>query len=133
MSTDRQKSSPETALESRGSEGEQLFSPSVARNRDAIRDVFLTEMPRTGKILEVGAGTGEHAIHIASALPDVQWHTGDPDETSRRSIAAWIKTSDLTTIHGPHKIDVSQENWGIEGDAPFAGLVSINMIHIAPF
>ncbi len=122
----------EIALEARESTGEKLFSPSTARNRDPIREAFLKTMPAKGKILEVGGGTGEHAVHLASALPSVQWFTGDPDARSRGSIAAWIKDSGLSNLNGPHDIDVRAPEWGVEGVAPFDGLVSINMIHIAP-
>jgi len=133
MTADENARPRDIALENRETEGEKLYSPSAARNRDAIREVILAQMPRTGTILEVGGGTGEHAIHLASALPDLEWRTGDPDATSRASIAAWIKASKLSNLHGPHAINVSTEIWGIEDFVPFAGLVSINMIHIAPF
>ena len=123
----------ETALEARETAGGKLFSPSTARNRDPIRDVFLKTMPASGKILEIGGGTGEHAVHLASALPDIRWFTGDPDPASRGSIATWIAEAGLANLSGPHAIDVTAADWGVEKDAPFDGLVSINMIHIAPF
>ncbi|MEZ5893170.1 MAG: DUF938 domain-containing protein [Parvularculaceae bacterium] len=123
----------ETALEKREAKGAKLFSPSTARNREPIREAFLTLMPRAGKILEVGAGTGEHAACLAAALPQAQWLTGDPDAAARASIAAWIADAALPNLSGPHAIDVTQGEWGVEDDAPFDGLVSINMIHIAPF
>jgi SAM-dependent methyltransferase len=122
-----------TALEDRQTEGAKLYSPSAARNRDPIRDVFLQTMPRSGRILEIGGGTGEHAVHLAAALPEVDWRTGDPDESARASIAAWIADAGLPNLRGPHAIDVTALAWSVEDDAPFDGLVSINMIHIAPF
>ncbi len=121
------------AQEDRNVSGERLFSPSAARNRDAIRDVFLKHMPVRGKILEVGAGTGEHAVHIAAAAPGLVWHTGDPDPASRASIAAWMGHAGLANLKGPHAIDVTQECWSAEPENPFDGVISINMIHIAPF
>lgn len=127
------KSPKETALESREKAGEKLYSPSTARNRAPIRDVFLNAMPNSGKILEVGAGTGEHAVCLAGALPSVTWVTGDPDAPARASIAAWIAEAGLSNLTGPHAIDVTEKTWGVEAQAPFDGLVSINMIHIAPF
>ena len=133
MANNRDKSTSKTALEDRAAAGEKLYSPSVARNRDAIRDVVLKTMPREGKVLEIGGGTGEHAVHIASASPALQWLTGDPDPASRASIAAWIAEAGLENLKGPHAIDVTEEHWGVEDAAPFDGLVSINMIHIAPF
>lgn len=123
----------ETALEERSASGERQFSPSAARNRDPIRDVFLTTMPKVGKILEIGGGTGEHAVHIAAAAPALSWHTGDPDPAARASIAAWRGHAKLSNLKGPHAIDVTAPTWGVEDNAPFDGLVSINMVHIAPF
>ncbi len=131
---DKPKDIPrEIALEARTIAGEKLYSPSAARNRDAIRDVVLEIMPSEGQILEIGGGTGEHGAHIAAAAPGLTWHSGDPDPASRASIAAWIKDAGLTNLKGPHAIDVTAEDWGVEAGAPFDGLVSINMIHIAPF
>lgn len=125
---------PQTAaLEDRETAGERLFSPSAARNREPIRDVFLRHMPATGTILEVGGGTGEHAVCLAQALRQAQWITGDPDPAARTSIAAWIAETQLANLSGPHAIDVTHEGWGLETAAPLDGLVSINMIHIAPF
>lgn len=120
------------ALEDRGCEDGRLFSPSAARNRDPIRDVFLKTMPRTGVILEIGAGTGEHAVHIAAAAPSLRWRPGDPDAASRASIAAWTEHSGLANVARPHAIDVTAPDWD-RGLEPVDGIVSINMIHIAPF
>jgi SAM-dependent methyltransferase len=123
----------EIALEARTIAGEKLYSPSAARNRDAIRDVVLAVMPSEGHILEIGGGTGEHGVHIAAAAPGLVWHSGDPDPASRASIAAWIKDAGLANLKGPHAIDVTASDWGVEAGAPFDGVVSFNMIHIAPF
>lgn len=123
----------ETALESRTASGAKLQSPSAARNREPIRKAFLDAMPHAGKFLEIGGGTGEHAVHIAAALPGAMWFTGDPDDAARASIAAWIKESGLPNLRGPHAIDVRAADWGVAEHAPFDGVVSINMIHIAPF
>lgn len=122
----------EIALEGRDTEGARLFSPSASRNRDAIRDVFLAFMPHRGTVLEIGSGTGEHAVHLAASLPAVRWLPGDPDEASRASIAAWIAHATLGNVEPPHAIDVAAQGW--EAGLPLLdGVVSINMIHIAPF
>ncbi len=90
-------------------------------------------MPHSGRFLEIGGGTGEHAVHIASALPKAEFFTGDPDAMARASIAAWIAEAGLVNLRGPHEIDVTSDDWGVENLAPFDGVISINMIHIAPF
>jgi len=125
--------SKETALEDRQEDGARLFSPSVARNRDAIRDVFLKHLPETGAVLEIGSGTGEHAVHMARAAPGLSWLTSDPDAAARASIAAHKDAAALGNLEGPLALDVAQENWHAPLTAPFRAVVSINMIHIAPF
>ena len=122
----------EIALEAREEDGALLYSPSVARNRDVIRDAFLGVAPKDGVILEVGAGTGEHAAHLAAAVPQLQWRPGDPDAKSRASIDGWARKLALANIEPAHAIDVSASDWGVAASS-LAGLVSINMIHIAPF
>jgi len=123
-----------TALEDRANDGDRLYSPSAGRNRDIIRSVLIEHMPAEGIVLEIGAGTGEHAVHFASSLPHIRWAPGDPDAASRASIAAWITESGLTNLDQPHAIDVSTDRWAdYEEESSLAGIVSINMIHIASF
>ncbi|MDZ7626803.1 MAG: DUF938 domain-containing protein [Parvularculaceae bacterium] len=122
----------EIALEERGREERRLFSPSAARNRDAIRAAFLQTMPQAGVILEIGSGTGEHAVHIAAAAPGLRWLPGDPDAASRASIAAWTEHCGLANVAAPHPVDVTTKDWDA-GLGAIDGIVSINMIHIAPF
>lgn len=121
------------ALEDRAAAGGRMFSPSAARNRDFIADVFLAHMARAGAILEIGSGTGEHAVHIARKAPGLRWTPSDPDAASRASIAAWTLHEGLTNVDAPRAIDVTQEGWRDAVEGPLAGIVSINMIHIAPF
>ena len=123
----------EIALEARSATEERLFSPSAARNRDAIRDVFFNTMFHEGVVLEVGSGTGEHAAHITAAAPKLTWLPGDPDATSRRSIAAWAEHLEISNMAAPHAIDVAAPNWRHPDCVNADGVVSINMIHIAPF
>ncbi len=122
-----------TSMEDRGGEDDgRLSSPSVARNRDVIRDAFLSVMPTQGRILEIASGTGEHAIHIVGSSPDLTWVTSDLDAQSRRSIAAWIKDANLgDRISDPIIIDAGSDDWGVSG--LFDGIFCCNMVHIAPW
>jgi SAM-dependent methyltransferase len=122
----------EPALETRKADELRLLSPSAARNRDPIREIFVAHMPRAGIIVEIGSGTGEHAAYIASALPDVQWLPSDPDAGSRASIDAWTHFLALRNISRARALDATQGDW-TQGLPPADGVVSINMIHIAPF
>jgi cyclopropane fatty-acyl-phospholipid synthase-like methyltransferase len=108
------------------------ISPSTARNRDVILAVLRRVLPPRASVLELASGTGEHAVHIAAALPEVTWQPSDPDDAARASIAAWIASEGLRNVRAPLDIDVWSESWGVEGRA-FDALVAINMIHISPW
>ncbi len=125
----------ELALEARANDEDRLYSPSAARNRDVLKNVFLAQMPTAGLLLEVGSGSGEHAAHIADALPDISWQPSDPDEASRKSIAAWAGYRNLVNIRAPLDLNVIDDRWFERDDlpSPLAAIMSVNMIHIAPF
>ena len=85
-------------------------------------------------MLEVGSGTGEHAICFAKALPELDLAT----ERSRRDFARQHRGVDRDRqsspmcVH-PVAIDVREAVWGVEDDAPFDAMISLNMVHIAPW
>ena len=109
------------------------FSPSAARNCVPIREVLTRVLPKKGIVLEIGSGTGEHVVCFAKALPRLVWLPSDPDEASRTSIEAWMTSEGLANVRAPVAIDVREEVWGVEDDAPFDAMISLNMIHIAPW
>jgi SAM-dependent methyltransferase len=103
------------------------FSPSAARNCGPIREVLTRVLPKKGIALEIGSGTGEHVICFAKALPGLVWLPSDPDSASRAS------TEGLANVRAPVAIDVREGVWGVEDDAPFDAMISLNMVHIAPW
>src|SRR6267378_2091712 len=110
--------------------GNALTAPAVARNRDPILAVLRDVLPAAGTVLEIASGTGEHAVHFASALPHLVWQPTDPDEYARRSIAAHAAQAQLPNLLAPLELDASAAIWPLtRADA----IVSINMIHIAPW
>ena len=122
------------ALENRGREGDgRHFSPSAARTSGPLREVLEKVLAKSGIALEIGSGTGEHVVCFAKALPGLLWQPSDPDPASRASIEAWIAAEGLANIRVPVAIDTRLAIWGVEDDAPFAAMISLNMIHIAPW
>ena len=59
------------------------------------------------------------------------WLPSDPDAVSRASIKAWSVTEGLVNVRAPVAIDVREGVWGVEDDAPFDAMISLNMVHIA--
>lgn len=122
------------ALENRDRAGDgRHYSPSAARNRGPIRDVLEKVLPKSGIALEIGSGTGEHVVCFAKALPGLLWQPSDPDPASRASIEAWIAAEGLANVRAPVAIDTRQAIWGVEDEMPLAAMISLNMIHIAPW
>ncbi|AGH50610.1 hypothetical protein G432_14455 [Sphingomonas sp. MM-1] len=105
-------------------------APATARNRDPILAVLRDVLPSAGLVLEVASGTGEHAVHFATALPGLVWQPSDPDPQARASIAGWAAEAGLANLRPPMALDATATDWPIDrADA----LVCINMVHISPW
>jgi SAM-dependent methyltransferase len=127
-------SRPPVALEERSvSDDLRMFSPSAARNSAPILAVLQRVLPATGLVLEIGCGTGEHAVHFAGAMPNLNWQPSDPDPQSRASTAGWIELSGLANVLPPLDIDARETAWHEEQSTQFDAIVSLNMVHISPW
>ena len=103
-------------------------APAAGRNREPIREVLARELPATGVVLELSSGTGEHAVHMAGAFPNITWQPSDLDSVALASIAAWRDEAGLPNLRAPIQLDATSLDWPA-ADA----IVCINMIHIAPW
>jgi hypothetical protein len=107
-----------------------LTAPAVARNRELILAVLRRILPARGTVLEIASGSGEHAVHFAAALPHLTWQPADLDPDALRSIAAYRTGARLPNLLPPLALDAALPDWPVRrADA----VVSINMIHIAPW
>ncbi len=107
----------------------RLHFAVTERNRGPILEV-LKKVLAPGLVVEVASGTGQHAVHFASALPEQIWQPSDLDPAMRSSIAAWRKHAGLGNLLEPLTLD-AETTWQLD-TAPVA-LVAINLIHIAPW
>ena len=124
-------SAPEIALEARQADAARLFSPSAARNRDAIGDILAKLLPQRARVLEIGSGTGEHAVAVCQRRPDLDWQPSDPDPASRASQDAWAAHAALN-MRPSIDLDLTRPGW-LEGLDVFDAIVCVNVIHIAPW
>ena len=109
------------------------FAPAAARNRAPLLEVLRRVLPGGARVLEIGSGSGEHAVFFAAGMPSIIWRPSDPDPKARASIAAWTAAEIVTNVLAPVDIDVRAAAWGVEGEAPVDALVSLNMVHISPW
>lgn len=101
-------------------------SPACERNRDPILAVLKRILPAAGRVLEIGAGTGQHAVYFARNLPHLTWIASDRSE-NHPGIRAWMEHAGLPNLEGPLSLDVTQPEWPVDqADAVF----SANTAHI---
>lgn len=102
------------------------YSESCDQNKDPILSVISPILSSVSSVLEIGSGTGQHAIYFAEKLPHITWHTSDC-KPYLDGINAWLAEAGLPNLHAPVELDVSATQWpGIEVDAIFTA----NSIHI---
>jgi hypothetical protein len=107
-----------------------LLSPAVARNRDPILAVLRRYLPSQGTVLEIAAGTGEHAAYFAPQFPHLTWQPTDAASDALASIEAHRLATNTPNLRAPITLDVTAPVWPVErADA----VLSINMIHISPW
>ena len=108
-----------------------LASPASVRNAEPILKLLRAHLPKSGRVLEIAAGSGQHAVTFSSALPGLTWTPSDPSPDARASIAAWAASAGSSNLQPPLALDCMDEASWPEG--PFDAVLCINMIHISPW
>ncbi|MGH7026754.1 DUF938 domain-containing protein [Brevundimonas sp.] len=108
-----------------------LASPASVRNAEPILSLLRAHLPKNGRVLEIAAGSGQHAVTFSSALTGLEWTPSDPSPDARGSIAAWAAQAGAANLQPPLALDCMDEaSWP---DGPFDAVLCINMIHISPW
>lgn len=102
------------------------FSEACERNKDPIFAVLREAFADRRRVVEIGAGTGQHAVHFARHLPHLQWQPTDCPE-HLPGLAARIAAEGPPNLAAPLELDVLRSPWpAVQGDAVF----SANTLHI---
>ena len=102
------------------------FSEACERNKHPILEVLRAVFAHVGEVLEIGSGTGQHAVHFARHLPHLVWQPTDRAEYLP-GLAARIALEGGDNLRSPLELDVTQAYWSFDGaDAVF----SANTLHI---
>ena len=102
------------------------FAPACERNRDPILEVLRRQFAGCHAALEIGSGTGQHAVHFAAALPQLRWQTSDRAE-HLPGIRLWLDEAALPNLPPPLLFDVDQAQWPA---GRYDALFSANTLHI---
>lgn len=114
----------------------RLDAPAFHRNHEPIWSAVAPYLEgQRGDVLEVGSGTGQHAVAFASRASHLTWWPSDINPDHLASIAAWRAHAGLANLRAPQRIDLNDPSWTWTGDGAdrLAAILSINVLHIAPW
>jgi len=104
------------------------FSDACERNKQPILGVLERYLDRPARVLEIGSGTGQHAVHFAGRLASVTWQPSDRAECLP-GLAARTRLEGSANLHPPIVLDVSHvTDWPAPGS--FDALFTANTLHI---
>ena len=101
------------------------WSESCEQNKAPILAVLQQVLGPKDKVLEVGSGTGQHALHFAAAMPGLSWQPSDRAE-NLAGIRAWLAEAGLVNVQVPLELDVL-DPWP---DLRVQAVFSANTAHI---
>jgi SAM-dependent methyltransferase len=116
----------------------RLDGAAFHRNHDAIWSALSSFLlGRTGDVLEVGSGTGQHSAEFARRAPNLTWWPSDIYPSHLASIEAWRRHAGLANLRAPQRIDLTNPAWSWTADgqagAALSAMLCINVLHIAPW
>ena len=82
------------------------YAESADQNKSVIFDAIKPHLK--GEVLEIGSGTGQHAVYFAAQRPEISWQTSEL-ACNLPGIEAWIKGSGLANLPAPIELDVLGE------------------------
>lgn len=107
---------------------ERPDAPSCGRNREPILSVLQDHFADRHRVLEVGSGTGQHAIYFAAHFPELTWQTSDRAD-KLPGITAWLDHAALANTPLPIAFDVGA-TWPT---GTYDAVFSANTLHIMPW
>jgi len=107
----------------------RLSAPAAVRNGPAIVAAIADWLPDAGMVLEIAAGTGQHAVALAQAYPHLTWLPTDIEPERLASVDAWRAAEQVTNMRVATWLDASAPDWGVE---PVDAVYVANLMHLLP-
>ncbi|MEQ8662510.1 MAG: DUF938 domain-containing protein [Gammaproteobacteria bacterium] len=101
------------------------FIPAAENNKHAILAAITPWLRAVEDVLEVGAGSGQHAVHFAARLPWLRWQASDLP-ARLPGIRAWVDEAALPNLPPPCALDVAVTPWPVGG---CGALYAANLVH----
>lgn len=104
------------------------FAESCEQNKRPILSVLRQLLRERRQLLEIGSGTGQHAVYFAEAFPSLTWQTSDREE-NHPGIHAWLADQGPANALAPLDLDVLHRPWPLAPSSVDA-VFSANTAHI---
>jgi len=106
---------------------EKPFSAACERNQDPILNVLKDNIfVEDSRLLEIGAGTGQHAVYFAPHFPRLEWYPTDLS-SNLLGMKKWVDEAHISNIQRPMKLDVSKDDFP---KVKFDVVFTANTLHI---
>ena len=111
------------------------FSQACENNKQPILSVLQDAFKASKHVLEIGSGTGQHAVFFAANLPHVQWQCADQIEY-HEGIHAWMREFPSSNLHKPMHVKLPEQPWqssaasANNSDIVYDAYFSANTAHI---
>lgn len=108
------------------------FSQACENNKRAILQALKKAFANVHNVLEIGSGTGQHAVHFAPNLAHLQWHCSDVEDY-HLAINQWIDEFPSENLHRPFTFKLARDTWpGVSPNTaqPFDAIYTANTAHI---
>ncbi|GGO63441.1 DUF938 domain-containing protein [Bowmanella pacifica] len=102
------------------------YSQACENNKGPILEVLKVRLGDSKSLLEIGSGTGQHAVYLAAQLPHLVWHTSDRAE-NHAGINAWIDDFPADNLRRPVGFTVGMDDWPAGN---FDAVFTANTTHI---
>lgn len=102
------------------------FSQACENNKKPILAVLKRWLYRPAKLVEIGSGTGQHAVYFAQHLPHVIWQATDRKQ-NLGGIKQWLDDARLVNLQPVRELDVTTRDWKLD---PVDAIFSANTVHI---
>ena len=101
-------------------------SDACERNKEPILEVLREAFAACTHVLEIGSGTGQHAVHFALAMPGLVWQPSElPD--GMPALRKRIFNEGPSNLRAPVVIDVTGTPWDVRA---VDGIFTANTLHI---
>ena len=102
------------------------FSESSAENQEPILAILRLAFAEVRQVLEIGSGSGQHAVHFARHFPHLSWQPSELAE-NLAGIRLWLAEAALPNARLAVELDVNRQPWDVE---PVDGVFTANTLHI---